>query len=139
MNGKKQISSLISKRRVRRFAALLLLFYLIADVTVLEYFCGNPDLGIVSYTQAVAKASMKSKADKRVFIQSPTDSSKHDSESNTEPDGDDCFCCCSHALQSVFIVENRLPVIEEQIQNSFTRKMQSNPHLTLSYRPPRIA
>ena len=138
MRKKKQNLSYPRKRLVWHFAAYLLMFYLIADVSVLEYFCGNPELGIVSYSQVVKKVSAKSKDFKCDTVKSSPEFPKQDDDSDIQLDGDDCFCCCSFALQNFFVIIYRLPHIEKHLQNSYIRAMQSNPHLSLNYRPPRF-
>ena len=79
---------------------MLMFFYLCADVTVLEYFCGNPSLGIPSYRQVVDANPQSEHVSKTIFTQktiAADPSSKDERDTEIPFDADDCFCCSSHA------------------------------------------
>ena len=138
MDEKRHNSRFTSKRRVLSFATFLLFFYLIGNLTVLEYFGGNPDLGIPSYTKVAATTSSAEIAS----VQNATNisqSSRQDSESYIRPDGDDCLAACTHCILAVVSIESRSIIIEEQVVNQRTKHLQPDPHPTSFYRPPRTA
>ncbi len=141
----KQENSIFSRRRFFwRVLAVLMFFYLCADVTVLEYFGGNVSLAIASYRQVVETNSQPAKLSQTAFARNTTDvsrSSKRDRETEIPWDGDDCFCSSSHAVISYnYSVVSLVPVFYPQRDPSFpNQKNHSNWHLPASYRPPRIA
>lgn len=140
---KNQKNTAFSWRRfIWRGMAVLMFFYLCADVTVLEYFCGNPSLGIVSYGQTVDIKPSPVNAAEMASVD-VSHSSKDDRETEIPLDGDDCFCCSSHATISYnYLIVSLIPVVGQQQQRE---TLFSNPqdhsdwHLPPSYRPPRIA
>jgi len=120
-------------------------FYLCADVTVLEYFCGNLSLGIPSYRQVVDANPQSKHISKTIFTQKTIDaepSSKNDRETNIPFDADDCFCCSSHSTISYnYLVVSLIPVVIRQQRKAVFSNPQdhSDWHLPPSFRPPRIA
>ena len=142
----KQKNSIFSLRRVFwRVLTVFMFFYLCADVSVLEYFCGNPSLGIASYRQVIEVNSPPAKTSDKVIAENTinaTHPSKHDEETDIPIDGDDCFCCSSHATFSYsYLVVSLLPVTSRQQRDPDFSNPQnhSDGHLPPSYRPPRIA
>jgi len=142
----KQKNSIFSRRSVFwRVLTVFMFFYLCADVSVLEYFCGNPSLGITSYRQVIEFNGQPAKISETVVARGSIDavpSSKHDKETDIPIDGDDCFCCSSHATVSYsYLVVSLLPAIHQQQRDPDFSNLQnhSDGHLPLSYRPPRIA
>lgn len=133
------------RRFVWRGAAVLMFFYLCADVTVLEYFCGNPSLGISSYREVVEINPPPVKASRTTSAQDTIDvsrSSEGDRETNIPLDGDDCFCCSSHATISYnYSIVSLVSVnIGQQRESVFSNQQNhSDRHLPPSFRPPRIA
>lgn len=133
------------RRRVSRLLTFLLFFYLLANVSVLEYFCGNPELGIVSYRQAVTIEKLPTENEKTVFVTFSADdynSSHQDQKPDIPLDGDDSFCCSSHATISYnYLVVSLMPVIHQQQSSPVFSNSQNHSdwHLPPSYRPPRIA
>lgn len=133
----------ISRHLIWRAMTVLMFFYLCADVTVLEYFCGNPSLGIASYREVVEiKSPPAEKLSQTSFAQNRiTDSrsSKQDGESEIPIDGDDCFCCSSHAIVSYtsLIVTPKLVFSRPQAPNFSRRQNSSEWHFPPFFRPPR--
>lgn len=142
----RQKNSAFSWRRlIWRGLTVLMFFYLCADVSILEYFCGNPSLGIVSYRQIVEVSPQSVKASEATPTQNTIDasnSSKHNQEESDFPiDGDDCFCCSSHAVITYnYLIVPLSPVIHRHYAPNFSnRQSHSNWHLPPFYRPPRVA
>ncbi|MGI8494031.1 MAG: hypothetical protein ACR2L1_01800 [Pyrinomonadaceae bacterium] len=142
----KQKNSAFSRRRVLwRVLTVFMFFYLCADVSVLEYFCGNPSLGTASYRQVIEINRQPVKTSETIVVRNSIDaapSSKHDEDTDIPIDGDDCFCCSSHATVSYsYLVVLLLPVISPQQRDPDFSSPQnhSDGHLPPSYRPPRIA
>jgi hypothetical protein len=142
----KQKNSTFSQRRVFwHVLTVFMFFYLCADVSVLEYFCGNTSLGIASYREVVEVSPQPAKTSETVLAKITIDasrSSKHDQETNIPFDGDDCFCCSSHATISYNnLIVSLLPIIQRQQRDPIFSNPQnhSDGHLPLSYRPPQIA
>lgn len=143
MKFKKQRKQSLWLKRAARFCAVLFVFYVIADVTVLEAFCGNPSLGIASYHQVVETGSKNSaQAVRTVFVQSTTDNSRSSQEKDDQNfplDGDDCLCFCSYPVPAYHSLVSPLPAFEEQLHTFILRERQSDSHPSPHFRPPRRA
>ena len=107
-------------------ATFLVLFYLLADCSVLEYFSGNISLGIPAYNKTVLSYSASGKPDEIVFAHNSLDKShlSGNQKSGLPLDDDDCFCCSSHLAlgYSQMIVSIALPIVSRQIPSFFTRE-----------------
>lgn len=108
--------------------------YMCANATILEFYGGNPDLGIASYTQVVSRT-----ADKETLNRGSTD--PMDREAGSCDDGDDCFVTCSHAFQaaSCVVAEIRSIPLVKSDPNFSLKNLRSDWHRPLLYRPPRIS
>ncbi len=145
VKGKHKNPLSVWRHFIWRGLTVLMFFYLCADVSVLEYFCGNPSLGIVSYRQIVEIDPPSAEASKTSAAQNTVDdlrSSKHDREESDIPfDGDDCFCCSSHAVITYnYLIVSLIPVAHQHYAPNFSNgRSHSDWHLPPFYRPPRIA
>lgn len=145
--GEKQLLYSLWLPRFRAVAAFLLLFYVLADVTVVEYFSGNAALGIPSYNAVVVSDSTAPLAESRAdSIQSRPNEfylkGIYKSESST--DEDDCFLCCTHIIlgyNSIYaVIAAPLSLIAQKTSAVFYyRQKRSDSHLPPFYRPPRLA
>jgi uncharacterized protein YpmS len=120
-----------------RFAALLLLLYAFADISVLQEYCGNESLGIPSYAQ---KVQAKTDISQTVADISPT---SHQEQTPDMPVGDeDCFCCCSHTLLSfncATISSVKVLTLKKSDSNYSLKHRQTETHLSQLYQPPKFA
>jgi len=141
----KQKNSVFSWRHFFwRVTAVMLFFYLCANVSVLEYFCGNPSLGIASYRQAVEINPQLAKNVETTVARNTTDATQlpdRDQEPSFPLDGDDCFCCSSHALiGGANLTVSLIPVVPQNHDPVFlNQQTHSDWHLLPFYRPPRTA
>jgi len=126
-----------------RLIALFFVLYALADVTVLQEYCGNETFGIPSYAQQIqAKNRMVDKTtDSQTvsFYSSPS----HEEQTPESPASDEeCFCCCSHTILNFNFV--KLVVCEisptKQSESNFSdNHLKSNSHLPQLYQPPKSA
>lgn len=138
MGGKEIVFNYRRKRSMCQYAALLLFFHLIGNYTVLEYFGGNPDLGIVSYNQVCSKFA-SAKANSITPSVNVPPCRGNDEDQAGQLDGDDCLAACTHSLQVAAFFETRAITAELQTQNQNIKRLQPDPHLPTFYRPPRTA
>lgn len=124
------------RARKYRFATFLLFFYLLLNLTVFEYYGGNPDLGIRSYTEIAAIVSHPA-ATQSDSVQCALPSNSDQDESQLPPDGDDCLASCTHSIPGAFAIEPLLPVIVTAIASETSRDLLPDPHPASFYRPPR--
>lgn len=144
--GEKQFLYSICLPRLRAAAAFLLLFYVLADVTVIEYFSGNAALGIPSYNKVVALDSTASEFAGIKSVQSSPDESRlpgSQKSGSSSDDEDDCFLCCAHMLLGYsglnVSTAPALPVIAQKSTAFFSRRQRhSDSHPPPFYRPPRF-
>lgn len=145
-SGEKQFLYSIRLPRFRAVAAFLLLFYVLADVTVIEYFSGNAALGISAYNKVVALNSTAPLVEGNTnSVQSSTNefylTGTHKSELSS--DEDDCFLCCTHILLGYNGINAAfaavLSVIAQKSSAFFPRRQRhSESHPSPFYRPPRL-
>lgn len=146
-SGEKQFLYSIRLPRLRAVAAFLLLFYVLADVSVIEYLSGNAALGIPSYNKVVDSDSTAPLAESRAdSVQSRPNEfylkGIYKSESST--DEDDCFLCCTHIILGydsiLAVIAAPLPLTARKTSAVFYyRQKHSDSHLPPFYRPPRLA
>lgn len=131
--------------RVRAVAAFLMLFYVLADVSVIEYFSGNAALGIPAYNKVVVLNSTPHATGGIKEIQNSFNESRFKGTHQSEPslDDDDCFLCCTHMIlgcNQMDVPASILPVVVRKNPAVFSREQKhSNSHLPTFYRPPRFA
>ncbi len=105
------------------------------SLTVFEYYGGNPDLGISSYTATPVTASRTTTTSPdSVGFPLPTNSDQGESQL---PDGDDCLASCTHSIAGVFAVELFEPSIVTPVASENLRDWLPDPHPASFYRPPR--
>ena len=132
--------------RLRLVAAFLMLFYVLADVSVIEYFSGNAALGIPAYNKVVVldSAPLPSANAGIKKIQNSFNEShfKRTHQSESSSDDDDCFLCCTHMIlgcNQMDVPASDLPVVAQKSPAAFSREQRrSDSHLPTFYRPPRI-
>lgn len=128
------------RRAIHIFAGFFLLFAL-ADITVLQEYCGNESLGIPSY--ALQSRSEKQKSETKNNIETAfnrLDSSPQEQMPNI-PNSEDCFCCCSHTLLGINLILSYSPIlVVKKSDTNFTfGHLLSSSHLQLVYQPPKLA
>lgn len=138
MGKKRQNFEYRRKRRRNKLATFLLFFYLIGNLTVLEYFGGNPELGIVSYRQ-VSKISKTADLPSPLIFADDSRSSRQGNKSDIDPDADDCLATCTHSILGLPVIENPCPLPDLQVSWTTVKHVVPDPHPTSFYRPPRSA
>lgn len=147
-NGEKQF--LYSIRRLprrRAVAAFLLLFYVIAGASVIEYFSVNVSIDIPAHNKIAVLDSTQPPLvfGKKDSVQSSPNefyfTGTHKSEPSAGEDG--CFLCCAHAVpvRKVMNADAAAPptVAAEKSSAIFSsRHRHSDSHSPPFYRPPRI-
>ena len=131
------------KKRASVLVAVLFVLYAVADITVLQAYCGNEALGIppasrINQKQQRLQQSKREavSVDETAFNESqrqPAD------EQESEAPDDDCFCCCPHlipASQSCLLV--RADIFYRAGYSFFPKFLHSESHPKLFYRPPRL-
>lgn len=142
VKNKRQNSAFTRRHFIWRATAVLMFFYLCADVSVFEYFEGNQSLGIVSYRQVVelvppTETSESGPAKDSAFVSLFT---THGEGTNIPSDDGDDFCCSSHALVAYkhLIVLLSPDICRHQAPNFSNQRTYSNWHSPPFYRPPRF-
>lgn len=144
MKDKQETSAISWHHFFWRVLTIVLFVYLCVDVSVLEYFCGNPSLGIISYRQIIEIKQQPTELSEAAFVQNSVDDSRlpdRDREPNIPLDGDDCFCCGSHTLIGGAILIDSLSAVAAQHHEPVfsNRQDHSDWHLPPFYHPPRTA
>lgn len=136
MQTKKKNSGLIWKQRAGQLLAVLFVLYALADISVLQEYCGNENFGIPSYSQQI---QAKNNISQPVAEVSPSsDQNQPDNPSGEE----DCFCCCSHILLGFnFATENspKILALKKSASNFSLKHQQTETHLPQLYQPPKFA
>lgn len=135
---------LFAKRnRLFQLLAVFLLVYAVADVTILEYYCGNESLGISSYNQVLADDADNqelSAVDETVFALNAAGHSAPDKTPESPAQHDECLCACGHLLMVDYRVESyQEPISYKQKHLSVTKFFHTNSHPPNTFRPPRTA
>lgn len=131
------------KRRLVSLVALLFVVYALADVTVLQAYCGNEAVGILPahHLSKTVRSPAKSSATDSTQIRPESDEeSRPGSDPTQDCDDDTCFCCCSHVVTGYFAVPSCKPTSRLELSQSDTYAGRySNSSLTQLFRPPRTA
>ncbi len=131
------------KRVLIQCVALLFVVYALADITVLEAYCGNESVGIPPSHHLVAKQTdnpdenKHSQATDQNYIQQ----SDQQEGSQQTCDDDCCFCCSSHVVVSSFFIKSNIIKISgrNNAQSVHYKNKYSNSDLKNLFRPPRNA
>lgn len=139
------------QRSLTRLAAFLFVIYALADVTVLQAYCGNEAVGIPSYAEQLRiendrkRQTIDSAAgnDTVRFVANDSDSSnRQETPEPSEPD-EECFCCCPHTTLAlnhhVQSEAGKILPIKHSESNFSDHQLQSNSHLARLYQPPKSA
>ncbi len=130
------------KRKIPRLIALLLVLYAFADVTVLQEYCGNENVGIPSYAQQVRAERRRAESSNDAQTAFKTsDSSPQEQVPDIPNSEEDCFCCCSHTLLGFSPLKSYEAIlVVRQSDSNFSHKYRySSSHLRLVYQPPKLA
>jgi len=126
-----------------RIVALFFVLFVLADVTVLQEYCGNETLGIPAYAQQIQA--------KNRTVDNTTDSqtfyvASHSSQEKQTPESpasdEECFCCCSHHALSFYPIKSVVREISttKQSESNFSEnRLKSDSHLPQLYQPPKFA
>ena len=137
----KQKHKLNFKRLAIQCVALLFVIYALADITVLQVYCGNEAVGIPpSHHLAKNRQDAAEKLHQTQAKQNNLHQSNDQDNSQQNCDDDCCFCCSSHVTISYFAVEPRIFEVIPSPKNSISYENKySNTGLTYLLRPPQTA
>lgn len=131
------------QRTISRVLALFFVLYALADITVLQVYCGNEMVGIPPYAQQIQiKQKIKKANSLTVAVADSSSSSRQEQTPDLPVSEESCFCCCSHttigfnSIQSV--VREILPTKQSK-SNFAENRLKSNSHLPQLYQPPKFA
>lgn len=126
-----------------RLVAFFFVLYALADVTVLQEYCGNETVGIPSYAQQIQAKNRT--VDKMTDSQTVSfySSSSHEEQTPESPASDEeCFCCCSHTILNfnfVKFVAREISPTKQSESNFSENRLKSDSHLPQLYQPPKFA
>ncbi len=135
-------SRLQIKHRLTSLAALLFVIYALADVSVLQAYCGNEAVGIPP-AHHISNSQRSTVKQNQNFASKPSESgekSRQNDVPNQDCSCDTCFCCCSHAIPGYFVLPptKMMRISREYRQDSYL-SLHANSNLTYFFRPPRIS
>lgn len=125
-------------RRTRAFGVFLLFLHLVANYTVLEYFGGNPELGIVSYRHIISITASATRQSSAPVLIAHGSLQKTD-DASFDLDADDCLASCTHCIQLAAALSAGTTLVEEHMGQITIAPLEPDPHLLALYRPPRVA
>lgn len=137
MQTKEKNSGLLWKQQTARILAVFLVLYALADVSVLQEYCGNENLGIPSYAQQI-----KAKNNISQTVADILPSSNQEQTPDAPIGDEDCFCCCSHTLLGFNPTNANSPKIlalKKSASNFSLKYGQTETHLPQLYQPPKVA
>lgn len=146
-------SSRVTKNSIRRgltrLAALLFVVYALADVTVLQAYCGNEAIGIppahyLSKNTVVENSGIAvSRPSKYLTSMGRKLDGPYRQGGDPSQNRDDasCFCCCSHAIAGSFTILSYIStnIRPRPSQSDSYIGRYSNSSLTQLFRPPKSA
>lgn len=142
MNSQRIIKNSI-KRGLISLVALLFVVYALADITVLQAYCGNEAVGIppAHHLSKTARDPDSRSATKSIQTRLQSDGEPRQGNDPTQDcDDDTCFCCCSHVVTGYFAIPSTKPTNKIEFSQSDTYVGRySNSSLTQLFRPPRTA
>lgn len=130
------------KRKTSRLVALLFVVYALADISVLQQYCGNEAVGIPSYArqmQAKNRTVDKTADSQNVYISSHSPQEEQTPESPASDE--ECFCCCSHTTLGFNPIKSVARVVSfaKQSEANFSEhRLISDSHLPQLYLPPKF-
>jgi hypothetical protein len=131
------------KRAISRVLALFFVLYALADITVLQVYCGNETVGIPPYAQQIQIKQKNKKTNSLTFAVADSSSSSRQEHTPDLPASEEsCFCCCSHITIGFNFIQSVVPEIlpTKQSKSNFSEnRLQSNSHLPQLYQPPKFA
>lgn len=136
-----------TKNRIKRglisLVALLFVVYALADITVLQAYCGNEAVGIppAHHLSKTSKSPASRSATNFIQIRPESEEeSRPGSDPTQDCDDDACFCCCSHVVKGHFAIPSYKTTTRVEFSQSDTYVGRySNSSLTQLFRPPRTA
>lgn len=131
------------KRGLIRLVALLFVVYALADVTVLQAYCGNEAVGIPPANYISKSTASDANRYLANYVQS-RDGSDEKRQNGDEPaqncNDDACFCCCSHIIAGHFLFPSKpLTSAFVGLRHYVYAGRHANYELTNFFRPPRTA
>jgi len=126
-----------------RLIALLFVIYALADVSILQAYCGNESAGIPPAHHFSQKTGSPIKEIAGTYAENQKELREQSRQGNQSPhewDEEACFCCCSHVVVGYFAVSlafNTHTSSDPQPDTYVSR--YSNSTLSNFFRPPRTA
>lgn len=130
------------KRGLIRLVALLFFVYALADVTVLQAYCGNEAAGIPPEHHISKNAASAANTSLQNYVQS-SGGSDEKPEQGDQPvqdcNDDACFCCCSHVIAGHFSFPSKSLNYPSSGRPHTHVSRHANSELTNFFRPPKTA
>lgn len=131
------------KRGLIRLVALLFVVYALADVTVLQAYCGNEAVGIPPAHHISKNTVVDANTSFANHVQSGgvSDEKRQQGDEPVQDCNDDaCFCCCSHVIAGHFSFPSKsLNSASQGLRHYTYVGRHANSELTNFFRPPRTA
>jgi hypothetical protein len=130
----KSVQKFVKSRRLRRGIAIFLLAFAFFDMAIVDVFfpqlCGDEQMSV----SVNGPITTSEKITDEVAMTSGRESQ---SQQNSSPESvdEDCFCCCSHIIPSIYVNLAGLNAAPRQ-QDQATASLPSSPPLD-TYHPPR--
>jgi len=126
-----------------RLVALLFVIYVLADVSILQAYCGNESAGIPPAHHFSQNTGNTLQRVDGVSAENQTEVRKQSGQDNqTLHDWDEeaCFCCCSHVVAGYFAVtlDFNTHALSDTQPDTYV-STYSNSTLSNFFRPPRQA
>ena len=100
------------RNKLTSLVAFLFVLYAVADVSVLQAYCGNEAVGIPPahhFTKTARDPDSRS-ATKSIQTRLQSDGEPRQGNDPTQDcDDDTCFCCCSHVIAGYFAIPSAKP------------------------------
>ena len=131
------------KRRVVKLLAAFFVLYAVLDISVLQAYCGNENLGIPPYAAQVPSESESPKSVIGEDVHAGDSRSPGEERSDKTPNSDDaCFCCCSHttlAANELAPVAKRPADRIASTSNFPNKNLHPDSHPSPHYQPPKFS
>jgi len=130
----------IGKTVVTRLLAAFFLFYALADVSILQAYCGNEAVGIPPAHHQKESNDVITEASSSSTSDSVEVSRGSSSESDPRCCTDECFCCCPHVTTPMRITASKIsPVVSITSKPEFELDPLITGDGSKLFHPPKLA
>jgi hypothetical protein len=141
MKSERQNILRVSKRGASRLLVFLFVLYALADISVLQIYCGNEAIGIPpAHHLTRVKEANDNYTDKMIRMQGADDHKSPVDDQSDSDCNDECFGGCAHIILGRFFFEPTELIDSQIVSSSRTYENKySNSNLTHLFRPPQSA